>query len=139
MYYATQGLTVPVYELDEEGNIVYITDDEGIQYPVETGEYKTTFNAPLPFKGAIFSQLKDGIMRAYGADNTNNYAVLVVDKKYNEGLKNGTRIWLHSAIGYNADGTVDENTADYRIDGVMVEELNETSFYLQVLSGDGDA
>lgn len=133
MWYSLQNGKEPIYKLDEDGNIEYITDDEGNQVPVETGEYKISYTDPVAFKGYVGSQLENAIMRAWGSDNTNNFAVLVVDKQEKDenntllDFPNGAIIWRKKAPVVPFDFT----TAEYTVDGVMDEELNETSYYLR--------
>lgn len=142
MWYSIPGAQVPVYETDSDGNIIYVEVD-GEQVPVKTGEYETGYSAPIEFRGAIFSQLENAIMRAWGSDNSNNYAVLVLaenakDIDGNEiKLPMGTKLWRTSQIKYKGEN-VDVSSADYSVEGVMTEELNENSFYLQVLNGSTD-
>lgn len=145
MWYALPGGNLKKYERDDDGNIIYESyedaegneifylDENGEKIPRDTGEIEPSFLMPVAFKGAIFSQLENAIMRAWGADNTNNYAVLVVPKNALPDLRNGTRIWRKSEIKYKEDGTPDETSADYMISGVLDEELNEDSYYLTKL------
>ena len=53
MKYSLQGGRVPIYETDENGNIVYYTDSDGNQIPMETGEYTTGYSQPVSFFGNI--------------------------------------------------------------------------------------
>lgn len=146
MWYALPGENRTKYERDDDGNIIYESfedeetgnviyylDDDGNKIPRDTGETEPTFLPPVSFCGAIFSQLENAIMRAWGSDNTNNYAVLVVPKNALPELRNGTRIWRKSAIKYKYDGLPDETSADYMVTGVLDEELNEDSYYLTKL------
>lgn len=145
MFYALPAGNKPKYETDDDGNIIYTTyidedgnevpylDEDGNKIPQETGETEPSFLMPVAFKGAVFSQLENAIMRAWGSDNTNNYAVLVVPKNSLPELKNGARIWRKSKIRYKDDGTPDETSADYMVTGVLDEELNEDSYYLTKL------
>lgn len=134
MWYASPTGSKPVYKRDDDGNIVYIDDGLGEQIPVETGEYETEYTEPKVFRGAIFSQLENAIMRAWGS-NGNNYAVLVVTRDAYPNIVNGTRIWLKSRVELTEDRLADSSTADYEVDGVLDEELNETSYYLKKLEG----
>ena len=52
MYYALLDKEVPIYDLDEDGNIKYIEID-GVQVPVETGETRIVYSNPVEFKGNI--------------------------------------------------------------------------------------
>lgn len=134
MKYAVSVGKKPIYVTDVDGNIVI---DEETGEPIETGEYELSYSSPVGFKAYIGSQLEDAITRAYGSDNSNNFAVLVISKtaKDDEGnplsFENGTRIWRKSEVKVKPDGSVDETSADYEVDGVMDEELNETSYYLR--------
>ena len=49
MKYSLQGERVPVYETDENGNIIYYTDSDGNKIPMETGEYTTGYSQPVSF------------------------------------------------------------------------------------------
>lgn len=134
MYYSSPIGTEPIYKLDANGHIVY-EDIDGELIPVEIGEERTKYGAVKPLRGALAAQLENAIMRAWGSDNTNNYAILVVDKdKYPE-ITNGTRIWRKSKVSKYEDGSVDGSSADYLVSGVLDEELNEDSYYLTKLDG----
>ncbi len=50
--YALQVGEVPVYERDEDGNIIYIEVD-GQKVPVETGETEPGYSNPIDFRGNI--------------------------------------------------------------------------------------
>lgn len=132
MFYATPNGSTPIYQRDENGNIQYITVD-GKEIPIETGEYEPAFAAAVEFHGAIFSQLENAIVRAWGNDSSYNYAVLVTEKDAYPEICNGTRIWRKNEIKLKDSGMPDESSADYYVSGVLDEELNETSYYLTVL------
>jgi len=149
MSYALPLEKVPIYERDQDGNIlyegyedidgtfVYIYDSEGNKIPKDTGENKTVFSEPVGFKGYVGSQLEDAITRAWGSDNSNNFAVLVISKNAIDENGNdldfpkGTLIWRKYKPEIGIDGTIEPGSADYIVDGVLDEELNETSYYLR--------
>ena len=58
MFYSKQIGQVPVYDTDEDGNLKYITVD-GNQVPIETGEYTTGYDVPVPFRSSISNKLRD--------------------------------------------------------------------------------
>lgn len=132
LWYAVPTGKVPMYAKDEDGNIIYTTDLEGNSIPIETGEFEISYSTPTHFKGYVGSQLEDAITRAWGSDNTNNFAVLVLSKKEKDddgnfiAFVNGTLIWNAKAPSEKS-----EENATYVVDGVMDEELNETSYYLR--------
>lgn len=135
MKYVIPTGKTPEYKRDENGDIIYDIDEEtGEEYPVETGEYVNTYSDVVGFGGCINSQLEDAITRAWGSDNSNNFAVLVLSKSAKDDngnlidFPNGTLIWRKNLP---AEGEIDYSTAEYTVDGVMDEELNETSYYLR--------
>lgn len=135
MYYALQGESFPVYETDEEGNILYYTDKDGNKYPMSTGEVQTGYGQPVEFKANINGKLHDIIIRAFGADNSSNYAQ-IVDQKGRLPFEIGTRIWRKSEVRFKdkAKTIVDGDSADYVVRGILDEGLNEDMFYLQKLN-----
>lgn len=96
---------------------------------METGEYDESYAPPVKFEGCLGSQLKDALARSWGSDTSNNYAVLVISKAQKDengnyiDFPNGTLIWRSK--------TLPSGDADYTVDGVMDEELNENSYYLR--------
>ena len=139
MFYSVPTGTREQYVYDDEGNITYI-DVDGEQVPVTTGEKENTYSVPVEFRANITSKLKEAIIRAFGIDNSENYAQLVVTKNAFTMFNVGTVIWKNSSIKYHdAEETdVDGGSADYVIRGVLDEEINEDMYLLKKLSGGDD-
>lgn len=133
-YYSNPGKLVPIYDTDDEGNIRYIEVD-GELVPVETGEYEPGFSLPVEFKANIAGKLDNVVIRASGADASDNHAQIVADKGVLP-FKIGTRIWLRSKVEYKdeAKTIVDGDSADYIVKGLMLEALDHDEFYLEVLN-----
>ena len=133
-YYSNPGKLVPIYETDDEGNIRYIEVD-GELVPVETGEYEPGYSLPVEFKANIAGKLDNVIIRASGADASDNHAQIVVDKGVLP-FKIGTRIWLISKVRYKDETKtiVDGDSADYIVKGTMLEAFDHDEFYLEVLN-----
>ena len=132
MKYSLQGERVPIYETDENGNIVYYTDSDGNKIPIETGEYKTGYSQPVSFFANINNKLNEVVWQDYGIDDSTNYAQLVTSK--NElPLKVGSVIWKKSEVGCKDDENtiVDETTADYTVKGIADEGMSEDLFLLR--------
>ena len=132
MYYSLQGERIPIYETDENGNIVYYTDYDGNKIPIETGEYTTVYSQPIPFLANINNKLNEVVWQDYGIDDSTNYAQLITSK--NElPLKVGSVIWKKSEVGYKDDEKtiVDETTADYTVKGIADEGMSEDLFLLR--------
>lgn len=132
MYYSLQDGQIPIYEsyTDDDGNIIYILDNEGNK--IETGEYQTGYTKPIPFNACINNKLNEVIWQDYGIDDSTNYAQIFVSKGTLP-LKAGSAIWKKSEIAYkDNDNTIpDESSADYTVKGVADEGLNFDLFLLK--------
>lgn len=132
MYYSLQDGQIPIYEsyTDEEGNVIYITDDDGNK--IETGETTIGYTKPVDFKANITNKLNEVVWQDYGIDDSTNYAQIIVSKDYLP-LKSGSVIWKKSEIVYKDDDNTipDESSADYTVKGVADEGLNEDLFLLK--------
>lgn len=132
LYYSLQNGQIPIYETDENGNIIYYTDSEGNKIPLETGEQETGYSQPVCFFANISNKLNEVVWKDYGIDNSTNYSQIIVSKGKLP-LKAGSVVWKQSEIGYKDINktVVDETTADYVVKGVADEGLSEDLFLLQ--------
>ena len=132
MKYSLQGERVPIYETDENGNIIYYEDSDGNKIPMETGEYTTGYSHPVPFFANINNKLNEVVWKDYGIDDSTNYAQIIASKDELP-LKAGSVIWKKSEVGYKDDDKtiVDETTADYIVKGVADEGMSEDLFLLK--------
>lgn len=99
MYYSLYSGTVPVYETDENGMIVY-TEVDGEMYPVEAGTQEARYTMPVEFEANINSELNEMHLRAWGVDQSSIYAEIVCQKDYLP-IGIGTIIWRKSPITYD--------------------------------------
>lgn len=138
MYYSLYGGTHPVYEKDENGDIIYITVD-GIESPVEAGTQEASYTTPVPFTANIDSELNEMHMKAWGIDQTGIYSEIVCQKNYLP-LTVGAIIWRTSEITYDTADTGErvphQASADYTVVGVRTEGLTEDWYLLQKNSSD---
>lgn len=130
MKYALQNAEIPIYQTDEDGNILYYEDNEGNRIPLETGETEIGYSEPVSFLANINNKLDEVAWREYGIDNSTNYAQIVADKDTLP-LKAGSVIWKKSEVGRKESGSVDDTTADYVVKGVADEGKNFDLFLLQ--------
>lgn len=128
MFYAKQIGQVPVYDTDEDGNLKYI-DVDGNKVPIETGEYTTGYDVPVPFYSSISNKLSESLIKEFGVDNSTNF-VQIVDDKGNLPLSVGDLVWKKSAVQYKA-AMVDKTSCDYIVKGVADEGLTVDLFLLQ--------
>lgn len=94
LLYSLQGDTVPVYETDNEGNVVY-EEIDGEQVPVETGDSFTGYQKPVTFFGNLSFYTGWNYPGVWGVTLNNADAILLMDK--NElPIDETSRIWFKS-------------------------------------------
>lgn len=130
MKYSLQDGRVPIYERDENGNIVYIEVD-GEKIPVETGEYETGYSAPVDFMGNISMSGGEAEAKEFGMDIGDFDAVIVLEKDAVP-LTETSIIWHTSPVKYKDEQKtiVDSKSADYAVKRVS-PSLNFTKVLLQ--------
>lgn len=129
MWYSILGEPQPIYQTDEEGNIIYDTMPDGSRKPRTTGDMTNGYEEPVEFRGNI--AYKGGIAEdaPFGNDLSEYTAVLYAN---NLPLAEATLIWYqHEPIVVN--GQVDKSSADYRVKRVP-PVLDEMVYLLEGLS-----
>ena len=130
MKYSLQGERVPIYETDENGNIIYYEDSDGNKIPIETGEYTTGYSQPVSFFGNIAMSGGEVDSVEFGIDVSGYDATLVVDKGEIP-IDETSLIWHTSEVEYKDEEKtiVDGNTADYKVIAVK-PSLNTIKYIL---------
>lgn len=128
LYYATYHAGSVIYETDEDGNIVYRTMPDGVSIPQKVGESAPGYDEPVEFWNSISGSLTEDELKAFGGENKG-----IAKITYHKGdypFEVGTLIWKDSEIGYIGE-EVDENSADYRVMGVLTTGQH---FYRAILA-----
>ena len=121
MWYALYGASVPIYD--------YYTDEEGNKIPIDTGETKTTYEAPVEFYGNIaLSGSGEARTVEYGVDTSGYEAVLITEKDLIP-ITETSIIWFGEEPKYLDDGTVDEHSATHRVIAVK-PSINVSKYIL---------
>lgn len=130
MKYSLQDGRVPIYERDENGDIVYIEVD-GQKIPVETGEYETGYSAPVDFMGNISMSGGEAEAKEFGMDIGDFDAVIVLEKGAIP-ITETSIIWHTSPVKHKDEQNtiVDSKSADYAVKRVS-PSLNFTKVLLQ--------
>ena len=130
MKYSLQDGRVPIYERDENGDIVYIEVD-GQKIPVETGEYETGYSAPVDFMGNISMSGGEAEAKEFGMDIGDFDAVIILEKDAVP-ITETSIIWHTSPVKYKDEQNtiVDSKSADYAVKRVS-PSLNFTKVLLQ--------
>lgn len=116
MYYSNVNGKRPIYETDREGNIIYqIIGGEKI--PKKTGENADSYAEPTEFFNTISGELTEDEMKAFGGEKIGNAKMTYYNGEYP--FKTGTIIWKNTPVAHRQDGSVDEDSADYYVIGVL--------------------
>lgn len=115
MYYALKGKPQPIYERDDNGNIIYLIKG-GESIPIETGESTNGIEEPVAFENSIGSSLTQDEIESFGVQGRTLASMTYPCGKYP--FQVGTLIWLNSEVGRLDNGCVDENTADFVVAGI---------------------
>ena len=128
--YALQVGEVPIYERDEEGNIIYIEVD-GQKVPVETGETEVGYAKPVDFRGNIAMSGGEAEAKSFGVDISEYDAILLMEKDRIP-IDETSLIWHMSEVKYadEQNTIVDRKTADYSIKRVQ-PSINFTRYLLK--------
>lgn len=128
--YALQVGEVPVYERDENGNIIYIEVD-GQKVPVETGETEIGYSNPVDFRGNIAMSGGEAEARSFGVDISEYDAILLMEKDRIP-IDETSLIWHTSEVKYidKQNTIVDSKSADYSIRRVQ-PSINFTRYLLK--------
>lgn len=128
--YALQVGEVPVYERDEDGNIIYIEVD-GQKVPVETGETEPGYSNPIDFRGNIAMSGGEAEAKSFGVD-ISEYDVILLMEKNRIPIDETSLIWHTSKVRYidEQNTIVDRKSADYSIKRVQ-PSLNFTRYLLK--------
>lgn len=128
--YALQVGEVPIYERDEDGNIIYIEVD-GQKVPVETGETEVGYDKPVDFRGNIAMSGGEAEAKSFGVDISEYDAVLLMEKNQIP-IDETSLIWHTSEVKYadEQNTVVDKKSADYTVKRVQ-PSLNFTRYLLK--------
>lgn len=112
LYYAMYSEEIPVYETDEDGKIK-CTEVDGKQIPIQIG-IVAGYNEPVIFYANIAMSGGEAEVMEYGFD-VGSYQAVLSSSDMTLPINEMSRIWHISEPRYNADGSVDGDSADYQV------------------------
>lgn len=121
IHYATYSEEIKVYERDEEGNIKYIDDGDGNLIPIEIGVVPG-YSDPVLFYANISAGRGSTQEAVFGSDV--DYTRTISTSDMSCPIDELTRIWIENEPQYNADGTVNADSADYKVAAYPAKGLN---------------
>lgn len=118
MFYSNFNESEPIYLTDDSGNIIYKTMPDGQRVAVKSGEVKAGYEEPTEFLNSISGTLTEDELQAFGGEK--KAIAKITYRKGEYSFRIGTLIWKNSEVKYIGED-VDENSADYRILGILDE------------------
>lgn len=112
MKYSLQGADIPVYETDDDGNIIYFEED-GVKIPLETGETTLGYSEPVEFEASLSYGNGEAETQEYGFSIADYNAVMIVARGTLP-IKEGSLIWTDNEV-VEVDGIVDPASANLRV------------------------
>lgn len=106
----------PLYEKDEDGNIIYDTMPDGETVPRQIGETPAGYDDPIEIWNSITGTLTEDELKAFGSETQSVAKMTFKKDEFNFAI--GDLIWHNSEVKY-IDGKIDESSADYRIIGIQ--------------------
>lgn len=133
LYYATYNEEIKIYQRDEAGNIEYVEVDGKLK-PIELGTV-AGYNEPVFFYANI-SAGKGSVQEAvFGSDV--DYTRTISTTEMSCPIDELTRIWIENEPQYNADGTVNPDSADYKVAAYPAKGLNNIVIAIKKLPKGG--
>lgn len=111
LWYSLYDNSIPVYEADENGNIVFI-EVNGKPVPVETGDTRAGYTQPALFYANISAAKGSSSNEVFGINLEYTKSISTTDMTLP--INEATRIWDNEPI-INDDGSVDGENADYAV------------------------
>lgn len=128
LYYSRQGEKVPQYRRDLDGNIIYITVN-GERIPAETGDMVFSYEDPVKILANIYVTGGQVEYQEYGHD-FETFGAMIVCLKGEFPIDENTLIWDETEPVFKQDGTVDIDSADYRVKRAT-SNINEARYILE--------
>lgn len=133
MKYALQNAEIPIYQTDEDGNILYYEDSEGNKIPLETGETEIGYSKPVDFMSSLAMSGGEAEAQEYGL-SVSDYNATLLCQKGAYPIVEGSLIWTKSEVGYKDTNNeiIDPISADYEVIKVS-ESLNFVKYVLKAV------
>lgn len=128
-YYSLYCKEINVYEYDENGNIVYVEVD-GVKEPVVIG-VMAGYSAPVEFEANISAGKGSARDSLFGSDIDYTRTISTCDMTCP--IDELSIIWIESEPQYNADGTVDADSADYKVAAYPARGLDNIVYAIKKL------
>lgn len=120
LHYATYSEEIKVYRRDENGNIEYVEID-GEKIPIELGTV-AGYNEPVIFYANISAGRGEAQADVFGSSVDYTRTISTTDMTCP--IDELSLIWIENKPQFNADGTVNPDSADYKVAAYPAKSLN---------------
>lgn len=132
LWYSTYANQITIYERDENGEIIY-DEIDGEQIPRIKCE-RAGYNNPVSFYANISAAKGTSDSEVFGVSLDYTKTISTCDMTLP--LSETSLIWFETEPKYNADGTVDSNSADYSVVAIA-RSLNNVVCAIKKLAKEG--
>lgn len=132
LWYSTYADQITEYYLDSDGNIIY-DEIDGEQIPRIKCE-RAGYNNPVSFNANISAGKGTAQEEVFGVSL--DYTKAISTSDMNLPISETSLIWFETEPTYNADGTVNEVSADYSVVGIA-KSLNNLVYALKKRAKEG--
>jgi len=133
LYYSTYADQITIYKRDENGEIVY-NEIDGEKYPRIIAE-RAGYNKPVFFDANVSAGKGTAQEDVFGKDIDFTRTISTTDLTLS--IDELSLVWIESEPKYLEDGTVDPNSADYKVAAKPARSLNQLMIALKALPKGG--
>lgn len=133
LWYSTYVGQIIIYERDENGEIVY-DEIDGEKNPRIIAE-RAGYNKPVFFDANVSAGKGTAQEDVFGKDIDFTRTISTTDLTLQ--LDELSLVWIESEPKYLEDGTVDPNSADYKVAALPARSLNQLMIALKALPKGG--
>ena len=128
LWYSTYADQIVIYERDENGEIVYVDEEKTI--PKIIAE-RAGYNKPVSFCANGSAGKGTAQEEVFGKDIDFTRTISTTDLTLP--IDELSLVWIESEPKYLEDGTVDPNSADYKVAAKPAKSLNQLMIALKAL------
>ena len=133
LWYSTYADQITIYERDENGEIVY-DEIDGEKYPRIIAE-RAGYNKPVFFDANVSAGKGTAQEDVFGKDIDFTRTISTTDLTLP--IDELSLVWIESEPKYMEDGTIDPNSADYKVAAKPARSLNQLMIALKALPKGG--
>lgn len=133
LWYSTYANQIIIYERDENGEIVY-DEIDGEKYPRIIAE-RAGYNKPVFFDANVSAGKGTAQEDVFGKDIDFTRTISTTDLTLP--IDELSLVWIETEPKYFEDGTVDPNSADYKVAAKPARSLNQLMIALKALPKGG--